>query len=404
MQLAPEANDGEEDPAVAWRQAYDALEAEDRQALAAQEEALLARREAERAALHLEARLSAARALEPRWRASVEVQLEAEAAGDVELELLYRTPCAVWRPEHHALLRTDSGEAEDGTLELTTLATAWQRTGEQWDDVEVVFSTARPGQAASAPKVQDDRLRTRAKSDEERRQVVIEARDQDVTTAGLDRGPRAVEEMPGVDDGGEPLAFAPSQRVTIDSDGQPLRVEIATASLPAEVDRILMPQRAATAHLRATATHTGSDPLLAGPVRLLRQTGANVTAVGRAKMEFVGVGEPFEVGFGPDDAVRVQRSQTEERSTTALIGTQHVEREVHLFLSNLSTDVKTIHVRERVPVSEIEDLTVTVTGAEGWTKDAKDGFLDREVELAPRATEQLRYGYALKASSKVVLP
>jgi hypothetical protein len=81
-----------------------------------------------------------------------------------------------------------------------------------------------------------------------------------------------------------------------------------------------------------------------------------------------------------------------------------VSREVTVFLSNLSTDVKRVHVKERIPVSEIEDLTVTLSDAKTWTRDTADGFLSRELELAPRDTQTLTYGYALKASSKVVLP
>ena len=400
---APEAIDGQEDAAVGWRAAYDALQAEDRAALAAQEDARVVERECSRQVIHLEERLAQARSLTPRWRASVEVQLDATAGGDVELEVIYRTPCALWRPEHHAVLETDSGEAPDGTLTLTTLATAWQRTGESWENVEVVFSTARPGQAANAPEVRDDRLHTRTKTDEERKQVVVEARDQEVKAVG-GSGTRTVEEMPGVDDGGEPLSFSPEQPVTIASDGEPLRVEIAAASLAAKVDLLLLPERSQAAHLRAKATHGGNAPLLAGPIRLLRQTGVNVTAVGRGKLDFVAVGEPFEIGFGPDDAIRVQRNEKQERSTTPLIGTQHVSREVTVFLSNLSTDVKRVHVKERIPVSEIEDLTVTLSDAKTWTRDTADGFLSRELELAPRDTQTLTYGYALKASSKVVLP
>src|SRR5690606_24149367 len=132
----------------------------------------------------------------------------------------------------------------------------------------------------------------------------------------------------------EPLELRAAGRVTLEPDGAPLRIALSRAELPAEVDRVLLPELAPVAHVRATATHGGGAPLLAGPVRLLRQTGRTLTAVGRARLRLVPPGEPFELGFGPDDAVRVQRRVDEERATTPVVGTQHVARAVALFLSN----------------------------------------------------------------------
>src|SRR5207253_2460232 len=138
----------------------------------------------------------------------------------------------------------------------------------------VRFSTARPARAATPPSVADDVIYSRRKTDDERRNINVEARDQAIAVAGLGRGARAVDEMPGVDDGGEPLAFEPAARVSLASDGRPFRVEIARATVRADVARVLFPERAPVAHLRATATLAkGASPLLAGPVRVARGAG-----------------------------------------------------------------------------------------------------------------------------------
>ena len=118
-------------------------------------------------------------------------------------------------------------------LLLVALLAAWQRTGETWDGVELVLSTARPGRAASPPLLTDDVLALRKKTDEEKKRIVVEARDQAVAVAGLDRGARRVDEMPGVDDGGELLSFTPAQKVSIASDGRctsPTRIPTTTGT------------------------------------------------------------------------------------------------------------------------------------------------------------------------------
>jgi uncharacterized protein (TIGR02231 family) len=383
--IADEARLGE------WRTAWDDL---DRAATTARSALAVAVAEAVRTEderRRAEARLAEGLVRAPRYETIVEVQLDAPAAGAATVEVTYRTPCALWRPEHLARLK-------DGSIELITYAAAWQRTGESWDGVELVLSTARPGRAASPPLLTDDVLALRKKTDEEKKRVVVEARDQAVAVAGLDRGGRRVDEMPGVDDGGEPLSFAPAQKVSIASDGRPFRVEIARRSLPAAVARVIYPERAPVAHLRATATLPGAAPLLAGPLRVARGAGL----VGRAKVDFVGGGEPFELGFGPDDGMRVRRRVDENRDTTTFTGKQVIERTVKVFLSNLSDENKRVEVIERVPVSEIED--VEVSRPTGWTFDAKDGFARREVELAPHATATLDLSYTIRAAGKVQLP
>ncbi len=366
-------------------------------AAAGREAALTARDDHRRA----HDRLVAGRVEQPRHEARIEVQLSSAEARAVPIELTYRVPCALWRPEH--LVRLAAAAPASGStapLEIVTFATAWQRTGEVWDEVDVHFSTARPARDATPPTITDDVLIQRRKSDQERRRIEVDLREQAVMVAGLDRGVNAVDEMPGVDDGGEPLLLSPSEKVSIASDGRPLRIEVGRLTVEATIDRVLFPELARVAHLRATATLTRGGPLLAGPVRIAR----GQSLVGRARLDFVGKGEPFEVGLGTDDGVRVRRSQTDQRETTPVTGTQKIKRAVKVFLSNLSGEARRVLVTERLPVSEIDDVEITLTTAGGFRNEGKDGFLQREVDLPANATKTLEIAYELRASSKVVLP
>lgn len=380
----------------AWRAIDDAAKA----TLGELEKARVARAQAEQDFKLAERRRQEGLIESPRRDAVIEIEVEAKEAGEIEVELSYRLPCALWRPEHLARLVLEKPDSKAGKVEIITYAVAWQSTGEEWNDVEVRFSTARPAKEASPPLLSDDTLSSRKKTDEERRNVVIAAREQTIDMAGLDRGAREVAEMPGVDDGGEPLNYVGKERVGLPSNGRPFRVEIGRTNTDAEVSRVLMATRSPSAHVRATATLVGSGPLLAGPVRLARGS----SMVGRAKIDFVGKGEPFELGFGPDDGIRVRRMEDEERDTQALTGSQKIRRKVSLFLSNLSGTARSVLVNERVPVSEIDEVEIQVLDAGPFKLDAKDGFLRTTVEVAARATKMMTFSYEVRAGSKVVLP
>lgn len=234
----------------------------------------------------------------------------------------------------------------------------------------------------------------------ERKQVVVEARDQSIQVAGTDRGKREVDEMPGVDDGGEAQWLDGRTPSTIPSNGLPVRVEIGGRKVPVKVERVCFPERGAGTHLRANGTLPGPGPLLAGPVTVGRET----EIVGKSKTDYVGAGEPFEMGFGVDDGLRVRRRVTEKRKTGTISGTQTIQREVTLFVSNLSDAGKSLSVVERVPVSEVEDLTVEVPPQKGMRFDAKDGFATFDIQVAPHATREVVLAYTLEAKSNVVLP
>jgi uncharacterized protein (TIGR02231 family) len=147
--------------AESWTLARGRLEGALDGALDAQEAAQEALERARDALALASARHHQGELLEQRAEAWVELQVEAREAGSLTLELVYRTPCALWRPEHLGRLR--EGVGPERSLELVTWATVWQATGERWEAVTCRFSTARPARAASAPRATDDVLVLRSK-------------------------------------------------------------------------------------------------------------------------------------------------------------------------------------------------------------------------------------------------
>lgn len=387
---------GEDSPPAEWAQAWQTLIGRDDEYLGQREQLLNELDDAADRHREVIRQLDNASGTRTVFECFVEVQVDASSMDDVELEIKYRTPCALWRPEHMARLNQDAKNPHAGQIEWSSWGVAWQRTGEDWDDVEVAFSTARPAQVADAPEVADDVLTKRKKTAEERKQVVVQMREETVKDAGSGR---VEAEMPGVDDGGKPLEFTPRGRYKLPSNGQPTRVEIGGRSLKAAVARVLIPERAQTAYLKAEANWDGDSPVLAGPLRLAR----GGAVVGRSRVKFVASGEKFETGFGPEDGVRCKRARTEDREKAKLTGSQTIERKITLRLSNLGDSARELEVLERIPVSEIDGLEVKLTDGKEWQLD-KDGYLRRTVTLEPRANLTLSYEYEIKAKGNVVLP
>ncbi|MBD3348846.1 MAG: mucoidy inhibitor MuiA family protein [Candidatus Eisenbacteria bacterium] len=78
----------------------------------------------------------------------VVIDCESAGAGTLALELAYLVPDASWNPEYTLRYLEDEGE-----VELTYSARIGQATGEDWEEVPVVLSTAAPHVGAAPPEL-----------------------------------------------------------------------------------------------------------------------------------------------------------------------------------------------------------------------------------------------------------
>ncbi|HVK78887.1 MAG TPA: DUF4139 domain-containing protein [Kofleriaceae bacterium] len=337
--------------------------------------------------------------------ATVTVDVIATAAATVELTVEYVVPCACWRPYHTATLT-------GAEVELATDACVWQATGEDWRAVRLRFSTERPSLGTSPPALHDDLLRVQAKG-----ALVVQAREQDIATTGEGAARTVAAEVPGVDDGGQVRLLTAPAPATIPSDGRPYRVRLGSFTAAAEVAHVAMPEKAAAVILRTRQVNAGTDPLLAGPVDLIRDGGLT----GRTSILFVAPGERFVLGWGADPAVRVHRAHRDKREEAGVLGSwATTTHRIAIRLSNLGGAARVIEVTERVPVSEVDKVEIKLSPVEAWQLedddgerrdktplcterevDARDGLVTWRVELPARGRRAIALEYVMKVHSSV---
>jgi uncharacterized protein (TIGR02231 family) len=342
-------------------------------------------------------RLQQARALadHPGQRAiaCLELDLEANSEGPVSLEMSYVVPGALWRPTHRAQLVGES-------LRFTAQAALWQRTGEEWPEVKLVFSTARASLGTDPPLLSDDLLQVQRR----REQVVVSEREVEIQrheVEGAGAEPAGEVQLPGVDDGGEVRSLRPASAVTVRGDGQPHFVALYTFEAPAQTSRLCLPEVSPQVILRAAQRNGGPGPILAGPVELVRDSGP----VGWTRVGFVAPGAPFELGFGPQDELRVQRVARALRDEVDAVDKWRRQRfEVELFVSNLSEAPREVELTERVPVSEIEHVKVRLLDEESapLPRLDEDGFCRWSLSLEGHGRQALRLRYEIATAPGVV--
>ena len=189
---------------------------------------------------------------------------------------------------------------------------------------------------------------------------------------------------------------------SIPSDGLPYRVQIAEFSSTANTELVTVAELKPCAITKVTLVNEGPFPILAGPVELIREHGL----IGRTPVLFVAPGERFELGFGPDAALRVRRKVAEvEPDQTPLSRFVAKEHNITLFLCNIGDETKQLQLTERIPVSEVEQVVVEFDASESTSGANPDenGFITWDLELPPGGRETVRLRYTVKKRKNVDL-
>ncbi len=382
--------------AEVWRQMLEQI--------AGQEEAVRKQRlelefehaEQEQQLARLRARLSATAQLSDASAAEVIVEVWTAAPGVYAVQVDYIVPGACWRPYHRAQL-VELVQGKDPVLHFASEGCVWQNTGEDWNDVQFIFSTERPSLGVEPPQLASEQLHVQRKSEA----LVVEAREQDVQTTGLGATPRQHSaDLPGIDDGGEALKLRSQAKASVPGDGRPHRVPLMAFTSPTSTEHVLLPELAEAVILKSVHVNRSQQPILAGPVDLVRAGGF----VGRSSLLFIAPGEKFAIGWGPDGAIRVQRSVELAREDRGMMSSWTTQAHlIKVKISNLGALPRTVHVTERVPVSEVEKLRIEVDAA--TTDKARadaNGFLHWTVELPGFGRKSVELKYLVRKHADVV--
>ncbi len=314
-------------------------------------------------------------------RVSVNLQVPEAPPGEVTVELAYVTRAAQWMPAYDARLQSEGGKQE---ALFTGIALVKQVTGEDWQDVTLVATTARPPLAEPPPELQKLLVAGHQA-----------APDRDVY-ASHEAGPR----LGGF--GGKAKAPAVAQveheapgTVSVPSTSKPVRVELFEALLPAKRHlQVAALQRAVPVWV-LDLENTSGRILLPGTVSLFR--GPNYS--GRAELGFVAGGERFSLPLATEGSLRVtRRTHNKPQQTTLVMGTQIFVYETETQVENTGPEPIEVTVLERVPVSRLEQVTVERKAVpSGAVVDEETGRLSVKIMVPAHAERRLVVGFRISA-------
>ncbi|MCY3003367.1 MAG: DUF4139 domain-containing protein, partial [Planctomycetota bacterium] len=234
----------------------------------------------------------------------VRVRLERTATDVVpEVALEYVVPGAGWRPRYELRAASDAR-----SVELSYRAEVWQQTGEDWNDIELALSTARPHVGAAGPDPVAIWLGGQEVPD-----VVYVARVGakpglsvlDLNGFASQPG-QAWEEPPTaavVESSGLSLRFRMAQRESVPSRPEPSVVLVGAQKLDVTPEYVCAPEVDSSVWLRGRTRNTTPWTLLPG--RVATYFGADF--LGFSELGAVPTGAELTLHLGPDPAFTLER-------------------------------------------------------------------------------------------------
>lgn len=368
--------------------------------LDAEKQTMLARKRAvERRLQQLKQQLDQARSTRPRERYSVLIELEALTPGELIIDLSYVVNGAMWRPLYDLRL---SEEAEEPLLEIGYLAEVAQQSGEDWQDVRLTLSTARPFLAAVLPELEPWYVQALPPpSPEAPAGVPPMAKMMDMRGAApaLQAGAReeivaAEEAHADVVQSAAAVSYLVPGAVSIPPDGAAHKVVMARFSLPPVLDYVSAPSLSPAVYRRARVVNDSPYLLLAGKANLF----AGAEFIGATLMELVAPQGEFEIFLGADDRVKVERELARrEVDKTLLGGRRRLHYGYEMRLESALPTAATVTLRDQIPVSRHEEIKVRLETAEPRpTKHSELNLLEWELTLLPRQKLAVRFDFSVE--------
>ncbi len=358
-----------------------------------------------------EAQLRELRGKQPGRRATkvVTVRLSTPAAAALEVNLSYALAGASWTPAYDARLRSEKRE-----VQLDAFGLVRNATGEDWTNIALTLSTARPGLGGAAPGIEPwyvdiARPARRASQTVISQPGVLSAgfSNKVVMEADLFGASPVVEASfatAAVETAATSANFKIATPVTLASDNTPQRLPLGAATLAAELQYQATPKLQETAYLAAYVTNRSELPFLAGALNVFLDD----TFVAASRLATTMPGEKFTLSLGADEGISIKRKIVSRfTEDTGLVSkSRRTTYDILVTVTNNKRTPERVVIQDAVPVARDEKITVRLLApAERELLKPEDAAAQPpKPGIARDADGKLTWRFDLKPGEKRELP
>ncbi|HEY7340241.1 MAG TPA: mucoidy inhibitor MuiA family protein [Ktedonobacterales bacterium] len=344
------------------------------------------------------------------------VRIETAEAGEVTVNLSYLVYGAAWHPRYDARV-----DAEAARVQLTQQGLVTQNTGEDWQQVALALSTARPSATVRLPDEPDPWYLDVYQPPSQpvphsamRKSTPLRA---PMAFGGAADGmvamaqPLAVAEeyqardmelaSANVEQSGAAQVFHIGGRSDVPSDGSPHTLGIGAYDLPCRMEYIAEPVVSEGAHLRALPKNTTGTVLLPGEMYVFHAGAAGDEYVGATNLELTAQDAELTLYLGIDDNITVKREMIErdtDKGNILQTGIRRVTLGYRVTLANRTASPQAVILKDRMPVPRHERIKIKPLDFRPQpTSKTKLEQMTWETQLAPGEERKIEWRFTIEA-------
>lgn len=318
------------------------------------------------------------------------LSIEAAAAGKTQLQLSYFCPAVSWSPfyELHA-------GALDKPLQLIAKAQIYQNSMLDWENIEVVVSSAQPGTRVQKPSLNPwylnfgnetyyiDGIAVRGSRSKE---MAVQM-DEEMPAFSNVRGLDPVKQINYLN-----YEYQPKERLSIRNNTSQF-VELEVKELESSYGHLVAPRMRKEVQLMAYVTNWQSLNLLSGEGRIFMQN----ALVAETYFNFKASSDTLELALGVDPRVQVKYEQTKSFTSDRRLGnTRKQDFGYTIQVKNQHQSPIRLQILEVLPLSKNSEIEVTDVKVEGAERLDEQGRIRWNVPLAANGEWQVAYSFSVK--------
>lgn len=340
---------------------------------------------------------------------NVFVDLVANGTANVDIEISYMIPNAGWAPSYDVRAADNLKSAN-----LLMYGVVTQFTGEDWSQVNLILSTAKPERGAQAPVPQSQYLtiyspqlsRGLATGAAPAPGSKVTLREHAKAEVAYDAAAPAESPAPlavdaNIISSGLSTQFVVPRAEDVPADGRPHRVRVADVSLTLDPIHVATPKLASRAFVQAKPKNTSAFPILMGEAQVF----VGNDFVGRSRLPEVPIGELIELSLGSDPGITIERiKEKADREAPGFLGSRvkwTFTYRINVKNTGAATGAANVEIVEAIPVSRDDRVKVEINKSEPaflrGEKEDKDretnGFLKWRLALAPGESKSITISY-----------
>ncbi len=345
---------------------------------------------------------------------SLVIAIEPSGSGEFELEISYVVTGTTWTPLYD--LRVDSGSR---SVHLSYLAEISQNSGENWNDIDLTLSTAKPGLGTLPPQLKPwyidtppippvtvGRMRRsrshlyssdRSMDDNYSSQEAELAFSLEMTEEENDESEVLVAAEivnSKLSNQGNVVTFKLKNKINILSDGTPHKTTIFRDDYPCCFDYLTIPRLVSFAYLQANVKNSlNGATLLPGKANIFRDD----VFVGTTQIANTVAGEEFKLNLGIDEGLKIERELVERQVDKKLIGNNRkITYTYKLIVTNLLQHEANLTLIEQLPVSRNEQIKVRLSRSSPQIHLSEMGVLTWDLTILPEGKQEIFYQFTVE--------